>query len=54
MATEIEAWWQCPRCDSHTETHEGPPPHRTCTTCDWSVSIPTPANADKTEVDDGR
>ncbi|WP_435067715.1 hypothetical protein [Haloplanus sp. C73] len=42
MATDIEPWWGCPKCGGETETHEDPPPHRTCTTCEWSVSLPTP------------
>jgi ribosomal protein S27E len=49
----VDSWWECPNCGGATEIYEDPPPHRSCSTCDWSVSLPAPDIGDEAEVDDG-
>jgi hypothetical protein len=44
---KVSDWWDCPSCGEETTIVNDPPPHRRCTVCDWSVTIPTP------RVDDG-
>lgn len=37
-------WWKCPKCSAPTQVCRGKglPTKRTCTDCEWSVTLPDP------------